>query len=637
MPTNDRPILSSSRGGVAAAVLLGLVYAAVAFTQLDRYGTTWDFGKVFYGERYLAVYLDQDLRHLDFHQPTINWPPGHPDLDTMVTEGPDTCWPLGAISAAVTHRLFGKTLRVLPPLASYDAAPVLWATALLIVTTLWMARRFGTMAGVVSGILLASHPIFFGHTLINFQDVTATATFAFALLAGERLLQRRTLASALWARLWIGAALAAKTNAVFALPILLLHFLLFPGEQRSLRAFASLLGKAVLGYLVVAPAVLFLLWPWLWQDTIAHLELHLARLLQDSHAVESGGKGLVAALLCTPPLTCVLALAGLLAGPFLVRQSERRPLGLLALWCLVPLIRASLPDIKNYDGLRRYLEFVPALAQLGGIGGAIIARTLAPSRAARLRWVLPWVAACGSLVALATTMPWSLAYQNCLAPGLGVGVAGASDFWATSYRAGLQWIGAHAGGSANVFVGKGAHVARHDLALFGPSGITVYGPRVGTAFLPSGGYSVMYVTRPESQSPLLTRREPGERPVHVIALEGRPLLRIYQVQPGTAVHADASALAAREDALLAARLKASEQAACNNPNNLAALQDYAWCLALTEPPARALEKLRPLRDQLKSALDRSSFDAFLAQFEDPKVFLGQGRGEPARARAQPPR
>src|SRR5262245_30382806 len=199
----SRVMRSSNPRLILTAVLLGLAYVAVGATQLDRYGATWDFGKIFYGERYLACYLDADLRHLDFHQQTIAWPAGHPDLDTMVTEGPDTCWPLGVTTAAVTHRLFGYT-GLLPPLASFCAAPLLWAGLLVGVLTFWIGARFGYAAGTIAGLLLALHPVFLGHAWMNYQDVPASATFAFALISGVAFLERRTWRAALLAGVMFG-------------------------------------------------------------------------------------------------------------------------------------------------------------------------------------------------------------------------------------------------------------------------------------------------------------------------------------------------------------------------------------------------------------------------------------------------
>src|SRR5262245_31790099 len=329
------------------AVLLGLSYVAMGATQLDRYGATWDFGKVFYGERYLAVYLDRDLRHLDFHEPTIQWLPGHPDFDTMVTEGPDTCWPLGAMSAAATHKLLGAT-GLLPPLCSYYAAPLLFAGLLISVLTFWMGTRFGLIAGVLSGTLLALQPVYFGHALINFQDTPASVTFAFALMTGVSFIERRTWRAAMLAGAMFGLALAAKTNAFFALPILVVYLLLFPRPQdsSSRTGWLAILSRWAVAYLVIAPVALFALWPWLWQDGLEHLKLHLSRLPQDAMSSDPGGKSFLAALFTTPQLVTAAAILALLCGPFALRGAERRVFALLALWCLVPLSRAALPNLK---------------------------------------------------------------------------------------------------------------------------------------------------------------------------------------------------------------------------------------------------------------------------------------------------
>jgi hypothetical protein len=612
---------------ILTAVLLGLGYVAVGATQLDRYGATWDFGKIFYGERYLACYLDASLRHLDFRQPTIVWPPGHPDLDTMVTEGPDTCWPLGAITSAATHRLFGCT-GLLPPLASYYAAPLLWAGLLIGVLTFWIGARFGLTAGALAGLLLALHPVFLGHAWMNFQDVPASATFAFALIAGVAFIERRTWRSAVLAGVMFGLALAAKTNSVFVLPILALYFLTFPTPGSPLpkkTEWLAFLGRGLVAYVAIAPLCLFLLWPWLWQDGLHHLRLHLSRLPQDSMSDQPGGKGVIAAFFSTPPLAIVAAAIALFGGPLAWRGPRLRALALLVLWCAVPIVRASLPHLKSYDGIRRYLEFVPALAGLAAIGCAVVRDLISRTKLAPVALAVAAVPVVASAVAVAASMPWTIAYQSVLARMRAEPVPGANDFWATSYRAGLQWIGEHEHGPADVFVGKGQHVAQHDLKMFGPPGLRLFGPWCESASLPSQSYYVMYVTRPEFQTPMFDLLEQRAQPIHTIAIGDRPLLLVFHVAAGSALHDEIREIARKEDQLLATRLELFERKAEEDPNNRFFLESYAAALARSAPPAEVRRKLEHFRPRILDPTVRANFEAYLKQLDDPKVFLGEGR------------
>jgi hypothetical protein len=146
-------------------------------------------------------------------------------------------------------------------------------------------------------------------------------------------------------------------------------------------------------------------------------------------------------------------------------------------WIVVVLARLHLPGTVNFDGVRHFLELFPALAILGGVAASRLARWLRgearseagtagaapPPRAAAAAVVLALLLAPGA-VAVLRVHPFELAYWNGLAGGLDGArakkLAQAGDYWATSYRTGLEWLNAHAPAASALAVPLAQHAVR---------------------------------------------------------------------------------------------------------------------------------------------------------------------------------
>ena len=130
------------------------------------------------------------------------------------------------------------------------------------------------------------------------------------------------------------------------------------------------------------------------------------------------------------------------------------------MWALLPVVRISLPGMVDFDGIRHYLEFIPAAAMLAGWGAVNLARWLGRSRP---HWQLAWGVVLVALLAVNTTdtiqryFPYEYIYYNRLTGGLAgarerFGPNEATDYWANSYREGTQWINQNAGPQAKLLV-----------------------------------------------------------------------------------------------------------------------------------------------------------------------------------------
>jgi hypothetical protein len=289
------------------------------------------------------------------------------------------------------------------------------------------------------------------------------------------------LAAALW-----GFALSVKINAIF-LPVIVLAWLWL---TRNLRR-ESLGGapnpsapdlptrsdrvrdvRLVLLLLAVAAASFYLSWPYLWvhpTEFLRHVEFVFLR--GQTGKFEFDFAPLVDWLTTTPEVVLVGSLVGIVFA-CLERDGTRRSFLLLViLWYVVPLVRANLPGMRHYDGIRHFLEITVPAAILASYGWLRIIEVLATLAVRLLHAAWPHVAiktvlVLGLLGVAAWSFrglhPYELAYFNRASGGLSAarerGHPDAGDYWAASYRQGVRWMNANLPPESLVAVPFGEHL-----------------------------------------------------------------------------------------------------------------------------------------------------------------------------------
>jgi len=183
-----------------------------------------------------------------------------------------------------------------------------------------------------------------------------------------------------------GLALAVKHNAWFLPPVLLVHALLLPRDQRTA-------GLRKLPWLLLSPAVLFVFWPLLWHDPLRHLRDWIAFHTHHVHYAwwyfgrsfarrpfPSSTRSCWTQWCCRLPTVALLAAAGisLLAG-FARRRLESQRLLELAFAgaALLPFLLRTTPI---FGGIKHWLAFV---ALLTPEAASLLARVAPPAAAAR--------------------------------------------------------------------------------------------------------------------------------------------------------------------------------------------------------------------------------------------------------------
>ena len=502
--------------GWVTPFLLAAALVGFGLSSLGRYNVNWDeaLGDLFFGQRYLSYFTTLDPRYLQFEADP--YPPGHlPDLSSSpFRDDPASFYPVANTLAAAVSAVLSGRLGLLDPFDGVHAANLLLGAVLVFALHRYLAPRFGAAAATAAVLFLFLCPRVVCDLLTNVKDFGETVFFSLTLLAFVAAYEKGSAAGIVGAGALFGLALGTKGNALFV-PVIAGLTVIAARRPPAWAGRSRLLLLVLAGGLILGLAVFFASWPYLWPDPVRNVAKNLRYLVMQKLVVreESMAPVLPNILLTTPIPFLVFALAG--AAAVAPRLRERDPAAvLLAAWAGVVLGRLYLPGAINFDGVRHFLELFPALAALAGIG---LSWTAARAAAAlRDRWrpaarlavlVLPLAVMAAELIAV---HPFEIAYWNALAGGLGGaqarGRGGAGDYWALSYRLGLDWLNEHAPPRSRLVV----PVAPHTVRLVAPLRL-----RPDIQLLPITSAS----------SPAVTPEEMEE--LHAVAGRGRPVYVMF--------------------------------------------------------------------------------------------------------------
>jgi hypothetical protein len=609
LPPERRPWLL----GLAVA----LAYLVPALFLLGDYGPTYDAirGDYPYGERLLGYLETGDERFLELRAtepaPRIRHPHPNFDVGRFVSEW---AFPPGSLFSGLSCRLFWAELGWLPALSAHFLPAVAAATVLIFVVASFACARWGVLAGIVAGAALSLTPTFFGHSFNNAKDVPECCYYACAVLAGFLALERGDR------RLWLaggaftGLALAQKANGLF-LPIQLglylggLHLHAWRKGSARPRFGGRDLAAASLAFLVAYYAVS----PPFWPHPIEGPRRWLGEMIQaGNYAMRAGGSWGGAGISLDAPWSVLISVPIpilLLAAIGLLRPG----LGFRARWLLflsigLPVGRHVIPGMRNYEGIRHFLEFLPFLCLAAGAGGAWLAGEIR-----RLAGLGPRMASL-TVGAVALVQPaWAIAaaHPNQVTLTNAFASEPIPDAWANSYWQGLGWMSLHAEPNAQIYVPTHGFIALSaaPVRLRADLEIVVTPPAEGRG-LPA------YFMHLSHQNEALLHGLDLPDPVFETRVKGHPVLQVRRLE------ADA-----RGEAFLSAWRRQLEKGKVIRQVR-ALLRRTPGLLRVLGPQNRALtraEKHARLREALPEELYRRLEEVRLT----PAQLLEEGEDDPA--------
>ncbi|MEI6117076.1 MAG: glycosyltransferase family 39 protein [Burkholderiales bacterium] len=323
------------------------------------------------------------------------------------------------------------------------------------------ARRFSSWAwGLIAATMLIASPRFFAEAFYNDKDIVFMACIAIAMNTMVLFLERPSARTLLLHAMATGFAIDVRVMGIF-LPVITLCVMGARVAQRQMspkHAFA-----AVLGYLAVTAAVVYVFWPWLWSDPWANFAQAVNNM---SHYRWHGMNRYLGAFVpasripwhyvpvwlgvTTPPLYLGLFLVGSIsiAFPIIARRRLWSESGGMQDFLFLGIFAGAVLSIialKSvlYDGWRQLYFIYPAFLMIAVRGMHVLwTRTLhAPLQRLLLGAVI--------VAALANTIYWMIGahpFQNVYFNRL-AGVNWASrfdmDYWGLSNRAVYEYILTH--------------------------------------------------------------------------------------------------------------------------------------------------------------------------------------------------
>jgi 4-amino-4-deoxy-L-arabinose transferase-like glycosyltransferase len=442
---------------------LVVVYIILFFLSgvltLRYFGLTWDesLGNLFFGERYLHYFLSPAEVHLDFkaeldynRQHALNL------FQSPFRIYPNEFPPVADTLAAASMYLFSYSLGWMNPIDAFHLFSVGLAAAFLWVFYRFAVRTVGRFAACMAVVLLSLFPRFWGDMHFNVKDVPETIFFGLVIFLYLAWLEKPTVWNALLMGIFAGLAVGIKANAIFIPLILLAGLVPWKLDRRLWQEVVLHFQQRFTAYLIMAAtAVLVYIasWPYLYLDIFHNL------LSYWRYIFSQGGRMTVAGfafsidpirqvLFSMPEVMLAALLVGLFAAGARLQEARWR---ILLVWLIFPILRISLPGSVNFDGIRHFLEFLPAAALIAGLGLSTIAHWLS----SRLPGA---IAAKGLVVAVLAVnlgavylhyFPNLHLYYNQVSGGLYAARNGwlgaeAGDYWGASYRQGMEWLNQNA-------------------------------------------------------------------------------------------------------------------------------------------------------------------------------------------------
>jgi hypothetical protein len=445
---NDYPI--PGRLERCAGCFLFLVLALTFLLLFQDYGVTWDEKVQFeYGVRALRYYTS------GFTDQSCN---SYYDLYLY--------GPLFEMLCAAVYKLIGGY--------KYEIHHFLIAVCTLL-TLAGIYRLTGFIfrpfARLLTVIILSTMPHFFGHAFFNPKDIPFACTFSWAMVAVSRLLIMENARGKDFCLtgLAIGLALSVRVGGLLLFAFLGAGLLMKLWQRGTSEGSGSRppvdigkIGRFAAGLALLTVTAWFVMvffWPW----THANPFIRPLEAFRNTTAFHSvlpvlfeGRYSLSSQLpwyylpkslsITTPPFILAFFAAGL--GMFILHQiksagdEKSLVIFLVEMWFFFPVLYVICRRPNIYDGIRHFLFILPAMAVIAAAGAdgvkIFLSKYVSGPRVITVLVIVMVLQPLGDMVSL---HPYQMTYYNFLVGGTnGAEERYETDYWASSYKEGAEWI-----------------------------------------------------------------------------------------------------------------------------------------------------------------------------------------------------
>lgn len=459
------------------AFLFSLIFIFFGIITINDYGVSWDEPEHFFrGQGYLQYFLKgrndfSDLSQYDlerarndrsYHERSYYQ---HDSYTAEVWFTQDRGHPpVNDILAAFFNKVFYQWTGLLGDFQSYHLFNVVVSGVLVGVVFLFAAQTFGVWAGIFAVISLATYPLFFAESHFNIKDPAQASFFLLSIYLFWKSVNTKKHKFIFFSSLCAGFALGVKFNVLF-LPFVIAPWLIFVlSKDKLVREFIfkreTLL--LLLAFPLVMFGILFISWPFLWQDIIGNTisvfsyykELGTEESFSLSPFLNWNFYAAKWILYTTPPIVLVFFFVGLLLSWKKIKENN----SVILLWILLFVVsvgRVSFPNTSIYGGVRQIMEYIPAMALLSGVGFSYVAKRFKNITVIIFIIVITVIA----IIPISRLHPNQNVYFNSLIGGLSgavkSGIPYAGNSYGNAYYQIVNWLNQNAQHGARVSLIQG--------------------------------------------------------------------------------------------------------------------------------------------------------------------------------------
>lgn len=356
-------------------ILAGLI-------TIKDYGITWDEPENFYiGRVYLNTFLFRDLSFLDKDRSLVIDTPIPFRIERHFERYP----PFANTVASFFSLVLAEKLQLLHAVEAHHLA-VLVCGALAVLTTFLLAFEItqALFPSIFSALMLFLLPQFMGNAHNNIKDIPVAALMILSVYFFIKLIKHFSYRQVFVLAIVSGLSIAAKFNGLFLFPILSISSILIFQEKLLVnKNFGKILSRGGV-YLFLTLLTVFIFWPWLREEPLEKLSLvydyitHVGRGLPVLFLGKSYRTGINLPFyysiywiaITTPFLILIMMLTGFFLSfkALFASSMHKRYILVLPIFVMVTLSRYFLPTTPVYNGMRHFLEVLPPLSILAGIG-----------------------------------------------------------------------------------------------------------------------------------------------------------------------------------------------------------------------------------------------------------------------------
>jgi hypothetical protein len=454
---------------VMLAVIILAFFLSTTLT-LKNYGLSWDegLGNLFFGERYVYYFLNFQEKYIDFKANLFQDTKIFNLYPSPFRELPHEFPPFADTISAGFMLFLAEVIQIMDPVDAFHFAKIFMVVVFLFIFFLVIRKYFCWLIAIFSVFFLAFYPRFWGDVHFNPKDIPLLIFFSLTIFAYDRWLRNKRWINVVYIGLLGGATIAIKANAVF-IPIILILGLwevnLKAGDykEKVLQLSKDFFQHSIM--LVIALFTYIGSWPYLYvqNNPIRGIQKYFEFIIS-----QGGRKGpmefqiapLVQVITSMPEIMIVFLIIGIAYSIYQTIQKPNSIYRLFIIWLIVPIVRISMPGMVNFDGIRHFLEFLPAACVLASIGLwqiGVWLKKKTPSYEKIFFAGFTLITVLNFSYALISTNPHQYIYYNSLVGGISgarekFGANEVTDYWAISYRKGINWINEYGENQAKVVV-----------------------------------------------------------------------------------------------------------------------------------------------------------------------------------------